>query len=106
MLTSAPFDFRQRLIKKQIPFLVPEHTAYLPFIGVMILNRRAEGKQKTSDKMSAPAHLLILCALFDRSPVLHRMEDVATRCGYTDCKPTTHSARKRKTPGTITFRVS
>ncbi|MGE4564856.1 MAG: hypothetical protein AB7F32_08295 [Victivallaceae bacterium] len=78
---SMPSYNRNRLIQKQMPFVIPPRQLYLPFLGAAWRANNAHD-EKHVDSLSIPAQLLVIAGLNGKIPAPLAIRDAMTLIGY------------------------
>lgn len=82
-LPMLPGYSRNRLIKHGVPFLVPGHQMFLPFLAVDLREREARPPREPRETLSAAAQATLLLQLLQHSVEQRPLKEVATALGYT-----------------------
>ncbi|HQP34197.1 MAG TPA: hypothetical protein PLI95_03425 [Polyangiaceae bacterium] len=82
-LPMLPGYTRNRLIKHGVPFLVPGHQMFLPFLAVDLREREPRPPREPREILSAAAQATLLLELLHHSVQRSPLKDVATALGYT-----------------------
>jgi DNA-binding MarR family transcriptional regulator len=82
-LPMLPGYSRNRLIKHGVPFLVPGHQMFLPFLAVDLREREARPPREPRETLSAAAQATLLLQLLHHSAERRPLKEVATALGYT-----------------------
>ncbi len=82
-LPMLPGYTRNRLIKLGVPFLVPGHQMFLPFLAVDLRERGARSPHAPREVLSAAAQATLLLQLLHHSVERRPLKEVATALGYT-----------------------
>lgn len=81
-LPMVPGYARNRLIKHGVPFMVPGHQMFLPFLAVDLREREARTSDASREILSAAAQATLLLQLLHHAAQERQLKEVAAALGY------------------------
>ena len=80
---DLPGYVRQRLVERQIPFVVPGHQLHWPELGLAIKARKTKGPLVPVSTVSPATQVVIICGLTGVLPVPATPKNLAEKLSYT-----------------------